>query len=142
MLRVGNLQRSIDFYQTALGMKFLRTCDFPSDEYTLAFLGYGGEDEGSVLELTYNYGKETYQHGGAYGHIAIGVENVNTEVERLRALGVTINYHSDDGFMAFIVDPDGYEIELLNDAMLVAQARKAYAEKAAAAEGSAAPSGK
>jgi lactoylglutathione lyase len=124
MLRVGNLQRSIDFYTKCLGMRLLRTSDFPADEFTLAFLGYNSEvDAGSVIELTYNYGKEKYEHGGAYGHIALGVTDVKAEVERLKGLGVEAGYVSDDYFMAFISDPDGYDIELLNEQRLYAQVR-------------------
>jgi len=124
MLRVGNLQRSIKFYTEVLGMRHLRTSDQPDEEYTLVFMGFQTEKEGTVLELTYNYGKETYDHGGAYGHIAIGVDDVKAEVEKCKAMNVPIDYVSDDYFMAFIRDPDGYQIELLDDAKLVAQSER------------------
>lgn len=122
MLRVGSLERSIAFYTTHLGMRLLRTWDNPEEKFTLAFLGYGTEAETTVLELTYNYGQEKYEHGGAYGHICIGVDDVDADVTRLRAAGVEIDYHSDDGFMAFIVDPDGYYIELLNEKRMLDKA--------------------
>lgn len=132
MLRVGNLERSIQFYTTHLGLKLLRTWDNPAEEFTLAFLGYGTEAESTVIELTYNYGKDKYEHGGAYGHICIGVEDVDADVTRLRAAGVEIDYHSDDGFMAFIVDPDGYYIELLNENRMVSKALKDMKEQGTA----------
>jgi len=117
MLRVGDLARSIKFFTEVLGMKLLRTCDIPEDSYTLAFLGYGSEVEGTVLELTYNYGVTSYEHGGYYGHICIEVEDIPTEVARCKEFGVQVDYQSDDGFMAFIRDPDNYQIELLNREM-------------------------
>lgn len=125
MIRVGNLERSIKFYTECLKMKLLRTRDVPEDKFTLAFLGYAGEDESAVLELTYNYGVETYTHGEAYGHIAIGVDDVKALVAELRAKDVPIDYERDDGYMAFVVDPDGYYIELLNEKMMLERARKA-----------------
>lgn len=128
MFRVGDLQKSIDFYTTVLNMRLLRTWDCPEDKYTLAFLGYGTELEATVLELTYNYGESRYTHGSAFGHICIGVENVDAEVEKCKALGVEIDYHSTDGFMAFIVDPDGYYIELLNEEMMMGKASKAMSQ--------------
>ncbi len=126
MLRVGDLKRSVDFYTKALGMKFLRTCDFPEETYTLVFLGFGPETETAVIELTYNYGVTKYEHGGAYGHICIGVPDVKAAVETLKAFGAEITYESDDGFMAFTKDPDGYQIELLNEGMMMDQARADY----------------
>lgn len=126
MYRVGDLPRSIEFYTKVLGMTHLRTVDVKEEEYTLAFLGYGPETEATVLELTYNYGKKTYDHGGAYGHICIGVPDLNAEVARLKQLHVPIDYHSSDGFMAFIQDPDGYQIELLNDSMMMVAAKRDY----------------
>lgn len=124
MIRVGDLDRSIKFYTEALGMKFLRKWDYPEDEFTLAFLGYGTEKDSTVLELTYNYGKKTYEHGGAYGHMAIGVDDVKQTVTELKEKGVPVDYEDDRGFMAFIRDPDGYEIELLNEKMMVEKAEK------------------
>ena len=117
------------FYTELLGMTLLRTWDVPEDEYTLAFLGYGDEIESTVLELTYNYGVTKYEHGGAYGHICIGVEDVKEVVAALKSAEVEITYESDDGFMAFLVDPDGYSIELLNEGMMMEKARKDYEEQ-------------
>lgn len=132
MLRVGDLQRSIEFYTNVLHMRLLRTWDNPEEEFTLVFLGYGTEAESTVLELTYNYGKTSYEHGGAYGHICIGVDDVDAEVARCKSLGVTVDYHSDDGFMAFIVDPDGYYIELLNESTMMRKAAKDMEEQGTA----------
>lgn len=103
-------------------MKLLRTWDNPEEKFTLVFLGYGPEESNTVLELTYNYGQEKYEHGGAYGHICIGVDDVDAEVAKMREAGVPIDYHSDDGFMAFVVDPDGYYIELLNEKRMIEKA--------------------
>lgn len=124
MIRVGDLDRSIQFYTQVLGMKFLRKWDYPEDEFTLAFLGYGTEKDSTVLELTYNYGKKTYEHGGAYGHMAIAVDDVKQTVADLKAKDVPVDYEDNRGFMAFIRDPDGYEIELLNEKMMVEKAEK------------------
>ncbi|ESL11288.1 lactoylglutathione lyase-like protein [Trypanosoma rangeli SC58] len=132
MIRVGDLDRSIKFYTEALGMRLLRKWDYPEEKFTLAFLGYGTESETAVLELTYNYGQREYKHGDAYGHIAIGVEDVNGEVARLRAMNVPIDYESGDGFMAFIVDPDGYSIELLNTEQMIQKAREHMKEQGTA----------
>src|SRR5512137_3118149 len=87
MLRVGDLQRSIDFYTGVLGMTLLRTTDRPEQKYTLAFVGYGDEREHAVLELTYNYGVDRYELGSAYGHIAISVPDVYKACEQIRANG-------------------------------------------------------
>ncbi len=87
MLRVGDLQRSIDFYTKVLGMKLLRTTDRPEQKYTLAFVGYGDEREHAVLELTYNYGVDRYDLGTAYGHIAIAVPDAYAACDRIRASG-------------------------------------------------------
>jgi len=126
MLRVGDLQRSIKFYTEILGMKFLRTADFPEEEYTLAFVGYGAEDRTTVLEFTYNYGKTTYEHGGAYGHICLAVPagTLRSTVEHLKTQNVTVDYLSDDNFMAFIRDPDNYQIEILDEEMFLKHASK------------------
>ncbi|KEG15186.1 lactoylglutathione lyase-like protein [Trypanosoma grayi] len=129
MIRVGDLERSIKFYTEALGMRLLRKWDCPADKFTLAFLGYGTESETAVLELTYNYDQTEYKHGEAYGHIAIGVEDVKEEVERLKKMNVPIDYDSGDGFMAFIVDPDGYYIELLNTKQMVKRAEEHMKEQ-------------
>ena len=122
---------SIDFYTRLLGMSFLRTAEFPADEFSLTFLGYGPEATTTVLELTYNYGKEKYNHGEAYGHVAISFDDVHAEVARLKAANVEVTYESTDGFMAFIHDPDGYEIELLNEQMFLGIATKGLPAKAA-----------
>jgi lactoylglutathione lyase len=90
MLRVGNLQRSIDFYTGVLGMQLLRTTDRPDQKYTLAFVGYGSNPEHAELELTYNYGVDRYELGSAYGHLAIGVDDAYAACERIRAAGGTI----------------------------------------------------
>lgn len=122
MLRVGNLQRSIDFYTQVLGMQLLRTTDRPEQQYTLAFLGYGRNPEHAEIELTYNYGVERYELGTAYGHIAIGVDNVagicNSVRDKAAALGGAITREpgpikGGTTVIAFITDPDGYKIELI-----------------------------
>ena len=122
MLRVGNLQRSIDFYTQVMGMTLLRTTDRPEQQYTLAFLGYGRNPEHAELELTYNYGVEQYELGTAYGHIAIGVDNVASICDSVRdqaaALGGAITREpgpikGGTTVIAFITDPDGYKIELI-----------------------------
>src|SRR5690242_13015673 len=115
MIRVGDLQRSIDFYSKAFGMKELRRRDVPDGKYTLAFVGYGDEDSETVLELTYNYGVERYEHGGAFGHLAIGVPDVAAACEKLRAAGTKITREPGPvkfgtTVIAFIEDPDGYKI--------------------------------
>ena len=121
MLRVGDLQRSVDFYTKQLGMKELRRRDVPDGKYTLAFVGYGDEDSATVLELTYNYGVERYEHGGAFGHLAIGVPDVAAACEKLRAAGTKITREPGPvkfgtTVIAFIEDPDGYKIELIQRA--------------------------
>jgi len=118
MLRVGDLDRSIAFYTTHLGMKELRRRDVPEGEYTLAFLGYGDESAHTALELTYNYGVTSYEMGGAFGHLAIGVPDIHGLCERLRAAGVKITREPGPvkfgtTLIAFIEDPDGYKIELI-----------------------------
>jgi len=122
MLRVGHLQRSIDFYTAIMGMQLLRTTDRPDQKYSLAFVGYGDEREGAVIELTYNYGVDRYDLGTAYGHIAIGVPDVAATCATLRdkaaALGGAITREpgpvkGGTTVIAFITDPDGYKIELI-----------------------------
>lgn len=132
MIRVGDLDRSIAFYTERLGMKLLRKWDMPEDKYTLAFLGYDTEKNSTVLELTYNYGTTSYTHGEAYGHIAIGVDDVKGMVAELRQHNVPIDYEDDSGFMAFVVDPDGYYIELLNEKQMIAKSERQMKEQGTA----------
>jgi lactoylglutathione lyase len=118
MLRVGDLQRSIDFYTKVLGMKLLRTTDRPEQKYTLAFVGYGSNPEHAELELTYNYGVDKYELGTAFGHLAIGVDDVHGACDRIRASGGTITREpgpvkGGTTMIAFVQDPDGYKIELI-----------------------------
>jgi len=118
MLRVGNLQRSIDFYTNVLGMSLLRTNDRPDQQYTLAFVGYGTNPEHAELELTYNYGVEKYEIGTAYGHIAIAVEDVYKTCEAVKAQGGNVTREAGPvkggtTVIAFVQDPDGYKIELI-----------------------------
>ncbi|MET0205299.1 MAG: lactoylglutathione lyase [Casimicrobiaceae bacterium] len=118
MLRVGDLARSIDFYTSVLGMKVLRTTDRPEQQYTLAFVGYADESEQSVLELTHNYGIEKYDLGTGYGHVAIEVDDAATACAAVRTKGgrVTRDAGPVKGgttVIAFVEDPDGYKIELV-----------------------------
>jgi lactoylglutathione lyase len=118
MLRVGNLQRSVDFYTQVLGMKLLRTTDRPEQKYSLAFVGYDDEERTAVLELTYNYGVERYDLGTAFGHVAIGVPDVKGACERVRAGGGKVTREAGPvkggtTVIAFVEDPDGYKIEFI-----------------------------
>jgi lactoylglutathione lyase len=122
MLRVGDLQRAIDFYTGVFGMKLLRKSDNPEHKYTLAFVGFGDESNGAVLELTYNYGVDKYEMGNAFGHVAISVENAAATCDAVRALtsrfGGRITREAGPvkggkTVIAFIEDPDGYKIELI-----------------------------
>jgi lactoylglutathione lyase len=118
MLRVGNLDRSVKFYTDVLGMSLLRTTDRPEQKYSLAFVGYGSEAENAVLELTFNYGVEQYEMGTAYGHIAIEVPDVYAACERIAAAGGKITrpagpVKGGTTVIAFVEDPDGYKIELI-----------------------------
>ena len=120
MLRVGDLQRSIDFYTKILGMNLLRTTDRPEQKYSLAFLGYGkGNADGQAeLELTYNYGVNSYDLGNAYGHIAIGVPDAYLACDKIKAAGGNVTREAGpvaggDTIIAFVTDPDGYKIELI-----------------------------
>ena len=118
MLRVGDMQRSVNFYTQVLGMKLLRTTDRPEQKYSLAFVGYGDEDRTAVLELTYNYGVERYELGTAFGHIAIGVPDVAKACERVRAGGGKVTREpgpvkGGTSVIAFVEDPDGYKIEFI-----------------------------
>jgi lactoylglutathione lyase len=118
MLRVGDLERSIDFYTNVLGMKLLRKTDRPDQRYTLAFVGYGDEREHAVLELTYNYGIDRYDLGEAYGHIAIAVPDAKAASDAVRAKGGKVTREAGPvkggtTVIAFVQDPDGYKIELI-----------------------------
>lgn len=119
MLRVRDLDKSLDFYTRLLGMKLLRKKDFPTGDFTLAFVGYGDETDSTVIELTHNWGQETpYDLGSGYGHIAIGVPDIYGVCETLSAEGVSIPrppgpMKHGGSVIAFIEDPDGYKIELI-----------------------------
>jgi lactoylglutathione lyase len=118
MLRVGNLQRSIDFYTGVLGMRLLRQKDYPDGKFTLAFLGYGDEADNTVIELTYNWDTDHYDLGTGYGHIAIEVDDVYEAVAELRSRGGKVireagPMNAGTTIIAFIEDPDGYPIELI-----------------------------
>ncbi len=118
MLRVGNLDRSISFYTEILGMQLLRKSDNPSNKYTLAFVGYGSEDAHSVLELTYNYGVEKYDLGTAYGHVALAVDDAHKACEDIRRRGGKVVREAGPvkggtTVIAFVEDPDGYKVELI-----------------------------
>ena len=118
MLRVGDLQRSVRFYTEVLGMKLLRTTDRPDQKYSLAFVGYDDEARASVLELTYNYGVDRYEMGGAFGHLAIEVPDAAQACEAVRAKGGTVTREAGpvkggSTVIAFVQDPDGYKIEFI-----------------------------
>jgi lactoylglutathione lyase len=118
MLRVKDLDASLRFYTEQLGMKLLRRHDYPEGEFTLAFVGYGDESDHSVLELTYNWGRHDYQLGDAFGHVAIGVDDIHATCQRLRAQGVAITREPGPmkhgrTVIAFVEDPNGYKIELI-----------------------------
>ncbi len=118
MLRVGDLQRSIDFYTRILGMKVLRQSENTEYKYTLAFVGYGDESENSVLELTYNWGVDKYDLGTAYGHIALEVDNAADACNRIREAGGKVSREAGPvkggtTVIAFVEDPDGYKVELI-----------------------------
>lgn len=118
MLRVGNLQRSIDFYTKVLGMKLLRTTDRPEQKYSLAFVGYGSNPEQAEIELTYNYGVDHYELGTAYGHIALGVPDAYAACEKIKSGGGNVTREAGPvkggtTIIAFVTDPDGYKIELI-----------------------------
>ncbi|MFT5132331.1 MAG: lactoylglutathione lyase [Gammaproteobacteria bacterium] len=120
MLRVGDLERSKAFYIDVLEMKLIREHAFPEGEFTLAFVGYGTESDSTVLELTHNWGQSDYDMGNAYGHIAIGVDDVYKACERIRAAGGKVVREAGPmaagtTVIAFVEDPDGYKVELLED---------------------------
>ena len=118
MLRVGNLQRSIDFYTKVLGMKLLRITENPEYKYTLAFVGYGTNPDHAELELTYNYGVDRYELGDGFGHIAIEVPDAAAACVEVRAKGGTVTREAGPvkggtTVIAFVQDPDGYKVELI-----------------------------
>lgn len=118
MLRVGNLDRSIDFYTQVLGMTLLRRNDYPEGKFTLAFVGYGDERDHTVLELTHNWDTESYDLGNGYGHIAIEVEDAYAACEAVKAKGGTVTREAGPmkhgkTVIAFVADPDGYKIEFI-----------------------------
>jgi lactoylglutathione lyase len=120
MLRVGDLERSIAFYTNVLGMQLLRRKDYPEGEFTLAFIGYGDETDQTVLELTYNWGVGQYELGTAFGHIALEVPDVYAACEKMRAAGGKIireagPMNAGTTIIAFLEDPDGYQIELIGE---------------------------
>ncbi|MGU5771351.1 lactoylglutathione lyase [Aeromonas sp. YN13HZO-058] len=118
MLRVGDLQRSIDFYTRVLGMKLLRKSENSEYKYTLAFVGYGDEKDDAVIELTYNWGVSEYELGSAYGHIALEADDIYATCDALRAAGAKLTREpgpvkGGTTVIAFVEDPDGYKIELI-----------------------------
>ena len=120
MLRVGDLQHSIQFYQDVLGMRLLRTSENPEYQYSLAFLGYDDEDKSAVLELTYNCGVSEYELGTAYGHIAIGVDDIYATCEAVKSAGGKVTREpgpvkGGKTVIAFVEDPDGYKIEFIEN---------------------------
>ncbi|WP_377477366.1 MAG: lactoylglutathione lyase [Microcoleus anatoxicus] len=118
MLRVGNLEESLKFYTEVLGMKKLRQKDYPDGKFSLAFVGYGDESDHTVLELTYNWGVQEYNLGNAYGHIAIGVDDIYGTCEAIRTRGGKVSREPGpmkhgSTVIAFVEDPDGYKVELV-----------------------------
>ena len=118
MLRVGDLQRSIEFYTQVLGMKLLRKKDYPDGKFTLAFIGYGDETDNTVIELTYNWGVDKYELGSGYGHIAIEVDDVYRAADEIKTRGGKIlreagPMNAGSTIIAFVEDPDGYPVELI-----------------------------
>lgn len=120
MIRVGDLQKSIDFYTSVLGMKLLRQKDYPDGRFTLAFVGYQDEADGAVLELTHNWDTPSYELGNGYGHVALAVDDVYAACDRIREKGGRITREPGpmkhgSTILAFVEDPDGYKIELLGE---------------------------
>jgi lactoylglutathione lyase len=118
MIRVGNLEKSINFYTEILGMKLLRQKDYPDGKFSLAFVGYGNEQDNSVIELTYNWDTDSYDLGSGFGHLAIEVDDVYAAAEKIRDQGGKIirepgPMNAGTTIIAFVEDPDGYQIELL-----------------------------
>ena len=121
MLRVGDLQRSIDFYTGVLGMKLLRRSENPEFKYSLAFVGYGNNPDHAEIELTYNHGTDSYDMGTAYGHIALGVPDAYAACAKIKADGGNVTREAGpvkggSTVIAFVTDPDGYKIELIQRA--------------------------
>lgn len=120
MLRVGNLDSSIAFYTEVLGMQLLRRHEYPEGKFTLAFLGYGPESDQTVIELTYNWGVESYELGSAFGHLAIGVDDIYATCDAVKARGGKVvrepgPMKHGSTVIAFIEDPDGYKIEFIQE---------------------------
>ena len=118
MLRVGNLERSIEFYTQVLGMTLIRRSENPEYKYSLAFVGYGSNPDHAELELTYNHGVEKYEMGTAYGHIALGVPDAYAACDKIRAAGGQVTREAGpvkggSTVIAFVTDPDGYKVELI-----------------------------
>jgi lactoylglutathione lyase len=118
MLRVGDLERSIEFYTEVLGMKLLRQKDYPDGRFTLAFVGYGDESDNTVIELTHNWDTDAYEIGTGYGHIALEVEDVYQATEEISRRGGRVireagRMNAGTTIISFIEDPDGYPIELI-----------------------------
>jgi len=118
MLRVGDLQRSLDFYTSVLGMQLLRKKDFPDGKFTLAFVGYGSEEDTAVLELTHNWDTKSYELGNAYGHVALEVDDAYKACEAVKAKGGKVTREAGPmkhgtTVIAFVEDPDGYKIEFI-----------------------------
>ena len=125
MLRVSDLERSLDFYSNVLGMTILRRKDYPNGRFTLAFVGYGDESSNAAIELTHNWDTNTYDIGTGYGHVALGMENIYTACDEIRAKGGKITREPapmkhGTTEIAFVEDPDGYKIELIQLAPLPA----------------------
>lgn len=120
MLRVGDLDRSIKFYTDVMGMTLLRTNENKEYQYTLAFLGYGDEAQGAVIELTYNWDTSEYEHGNAFGHIAVGVEDIYSTCDAIKQAGGNVSREpgpvkGGTTHIAFVKDPDGYMLELIQN---------------------------
>ena len=118
MLRTGDMKRAVDFYTRVMGMKLLRETDRPEQKYSLAFVGYGGEDQTAVIELTYNYGVDKYEQGSAFGHLAFAVDDVYKTCDAIKAAGGNVTRDAGpvkggNSVIAFVTDPDGYKIELI-----------------------------
>ncbi|MCC3404750.1 MAG: lactoylglutathione lyase [Microcoleus sp. PH2017_10_PVI_O_A] len=135
MLRVGNLEESLKFYTEVLGMRLLRQKDYPDGKFTLAFVGYGDESDTTVLELTYNWGVAEYNLGDAYGHIAIGVDDIYGTCEEIKARGGKVTREPGpmkhgSTVIAFVQDPDGYKVELIQFKNQGSSSQKLTAEAA------------